>query len=76
MVLSFFFTEAFQGVGATTDIAAKTGDNLLTKYRHPTETGRKARQFATGAIHFQFLFVIFATVAFVPNQTRDRRSRK
>ena len=33
--------EAFQGVEATGDMAPKAGDNLLPKYRQPTEIGRK-----------------------------------
>ena len=33
--------EAFQGVWATSDIASKCGDNLLPKYRQPTEVDTK-----------------------------------
>ena len=35
------FIEAFQGVWATSDIASKCGDNLLPKYRQPTEVDTK-----------------------------------
>ena len=33
--------EAFQGVWATSDIASKCGDNLLPRYRQPTEADMK-----------------------------------
>ena len=58
------------GVEATSDMAPKTGDNLLPNRQKLAEN---AQQSATGTIHFQFLFDFFATAIFVPTKQAKGR---
>lgn len=41
-LLSYRFVEAFQGIDASSEMAPKTGDNLLPEDRQPAEIGRES----------------------------------